>query len=365
MKKIITTITALLLTLSASSCGINQADKIQNHVTGIELNKSSITLCADKPDTVSLEAAVTPANADEKTVEWSSSDESVAHVDGRGNVYPCGRGTAEIIAKTTDGGFEAKCTADVTVSEQRSKDIPEAYTNYDTTLYDFVMLQMTVKPVLYDTKSGKNGESKEINPPDEEVEGFANPENFLTGYNKNQFLVLNEENGIDAETLDEYLNGKGVLSGRGEQFKKAAKDNNISEVFLVLFACVKTQNGTTEAANGIELNGQTVYNLFGIDSDNNTEAKFAANEDWTSVDKAIEDGAKWLSDNYLNNPRHIQNTLYKMRWNIETPGANQYTTDVQWADNIARAIAPMLDAFPSASWRYDIPVFEQGKAVAG
>lgn len=367
MKKITIIITVLLLTLSVSACGTNETDKIETHVTGIELNQSHITLCADAPDTVWLEAVVLPTDADVRTVEWTSSDESIAHVDTEGNVYPCGRGSAEILAKTTDG-LEAKCVIDVTVSEERTDSIPTEYTDYDTTLYDFVMLQMTVKPVLYDTKSGEYGEKKALNPPDEEVEGFANPENFLTGYSKNQFLVLNEENGIDAETLNKYLSGKGVLSGKGELFKKAAQDNNISEVFLVLFACAETQNGVSELANGEEISGETVYNFFGIatqDSDEKNGARFAYGQDWTSVEKAIEGGAKWLSENYLNNPRHIQNTLYKMRWNPETPGANQYTTDVQWADNMAKTIAPMLDAFPRAAWRYDIPVFEAGKAVAG
>lgn len=368
LKRLVIILSALVLALSVSSCTSNSDEKIEVHVEGVELSKNEITLCADTPDTAELAAAVFPQNADIKDITWSSGNESIAHVDADGNVYPCGVGTAEIIARTADGDLEAKCAVTVTASQIRTDSIPTDYTDYDITLYDFVMLQMTVGPVLYDTKGGKDGEVKELNPPDEEVEGFANPENFLTGYGKNQFLVLNEENGIDAETLNKYLNGKGALSGKGKIFKKAAQDNNISEVFLTLMACVRTQNGSTELASGTEIKGETVYNLFGIGtqgSDDKSGARFAFEQGWTSIDKAIEDGAKWLSENYLNNPRHIQNTLYKMRWNPETPGANQYTADVQWADNVAHAIAPMLDAFPKAQWRYDIPVFEAGRAVAG
>lgn len=368
MKRLVIILSALVLALSVSSCTGNSDENIKAHVEGVELSENEITLCADIPDTAELTAAVFPQNADIKDIIWSSGNESIAHVDADGNVYPCGVGSAEIIARTADGDFEAKCAVTVTTSQIRTDAIPTDYSEYDITLYDFVMLQMTVGPVLYDTKCGKDGEVKELNPPDEEVEGFANPENFLTGYDKSQFLVLNEENGIDAETLNKYLNGKGALSGKGEIFKKAAQDNGISEVFLTLMACVRTQNGTTELANGVVIKGETVYNPFGIGTqgtDDTSGTRFASEQGWTSPQKAIEGGARWLSENYLNNPRHIQNTLYKMRWNPETPGANQYTADVQWADNMAHAIAPMLGAFPSAQWRYDIPVFEVGRAVAG
>ena len=67
----------------------------------------------DEPKT--LTATVTPANASDKTVTWSSSNESVATVDQNGNVTAVGKGTAIITCTTNDGGFTADCTVTVTL----------------------------------------------------------------------------------------------------------------------------------------------------------------------------------------------------------------------------------------------------------
>ncbi len=61
----------------------------------------------------SLSATVTPEDATDKTITWSSSDEKVATVDG-GKVTGV-EGTATITATTKSGDKTATCT--VTVSE--------------------------------------------------------------------------------------------------------------------------------------------------------------------------------------------------------------------------------------------------------
>lgn len=81
-------------------------------VTGITLDKTSLTLTGD--ESAQLTAAVQPANASSKTVVWSSSDPSVAEVDGEGKVTARAPGTAVITATTRDGGFAASCTVTVT-----------------------------------------------------------------------------------------------------------------------------------------------------------------------------------------------------------------------------------------------------------
>jgi len=81
-------------------------------VTGITLNKTSITVSPGKA--TYLTATLAPANCTIKTIEWSSSDPSVATVvDGR--VEGIALGTAVITAKAVDGGLTAQCT--VTVKE--------------------------------------------------------------------------------------------------------------------------------------------------------------------------------------------------------------------------------------------------------
>lgn len=60
-----------------------------------------------------LVATVTPGNADDKTVTWTSSAEAVATVSN-GVVTAVSAGSADITVTTTDGNFTAKCTYTVT-----------------------------------------------------------------------------------------------------------------------------------------------------------------------------------------------------------------------------------------------------------
>ena len=73
-------------------------------VTGITLNASSGEV--EKDGTVTLTATVSPANASNKTVLWTSSAPNVASVVN-GVVTALSVGTADIVATTEDGGFTA------------------------------------------------------------------------------------------------------------------------------------------------------------------------------------------------------------------------------------------------------------------
>ena len=81
-------------------------------VTGITLDQEAIQLKAGK--TKQLTATVTPDNATNKTVAWSSSDESVATVSEDGTVTAVAEGTATITA-TANGGENITATCVVTV----------------------------------------------------------------------------------------------------------------------------------------------------------------------------------------------------------------------------------------------------------
>lgn len=61
-----------------------------------------------------LTAEVSPESAPDKSLTWASSDESVATVDGEGNVTAVSTGTAVITATATDGsGVSGTCTVRV------------------------------------------------------------------------------------------------------------------------------------------------------------------------------------------------------------------------------------------------------------
>ena len=77
-------------------------------VAGFSLDKIELILPID--ETKSLTATVSPADATNKEVIWSSSHEEVATVDENGNVTAVSPGTATITVTTADGGFTAEAT---------------------------------------------------------------------------------------------------------------------------------------------------------------------------------------------------------------------------------------------------------------
>lgn len=81
------------------------------HVTGITLNKTDETM--DIGHYLTLSASVTPADADNKAVSWSTDNAAVATVDNDGKVTSQGAGTAYITATTADGGLTASCKVSV------------------------------------------------------------------------------------------------------------------------------------------------------------------------------------------------------------------------------------------------------------
>ena len=78
----------------------------------ITLSQSSATLHEGK--SLTLGATVSPDDADDKTMTWSSSDESIATVDGEGKVTAIVVGNATITATAKDGsGVTASCEVTV------------------------------------------------------------------------------------------------------------------------------------------------------------------------------------------------------------------------------------------------------------
>ena len=79
-------------------------------VESVSLNKSEMTLTEGKSET--LAATVTPENAENKSITWSSNNEAVATVDANGTVTAKSAGTAVITATSTNGK-SAGCTVTV------------------------------------------------------------------------------------------------------------------------------------------------------------------------------------------------------------------------------------------------------------
>ena len=76
-------------------------------VTGVSLNKSSLTLLVGGKEV--LTATVAPHNATNRNVTWSSSNEAVASVDDKGEVTAYKAGETTVTVTTVDGSKTATC----------------------------------------------------------------------------------------------------------------------------------------------------------------------------------------------------------------------------------------------------------------
>ena len=80
---------------------------VEYAVESVSLNTTNIVL--DEGAEYQLIATVSPDNAYDKSVQWTSSDTNVATVDANGKVTAVAPGDATITATTTDGGMTATC----------------------------------------------------------------------------------------------------------------------------------------------------------------------------------------------------------------------------------------------------------------
>ena len=111
---------ALAVMFGTVSCSDDDEKEGTIAVSAVAVNP---TTAAVKPGaTVTLSATVTPEDATDKTITWSSSDEKVATVDG-GKVTGVAEGTATITATTKSGDKTATCT--VTVSDDAAEVIED------------------------------------------------------------------------------------------------------------------------------------------------------------------------------------------------------------------------------------------------
>jgi Bacterial surface proteins containing Ig-like domains len=104
---------ALCFSLAFLACNglLSQSTSTQIAVESVSLDKASISLVAG--ETAQLIATVSPANATNQNLDWSSSDQSIATVDSSGKVSGVAAGAATVTAMTKDGGKTASCAVSV------------------------------------------------------------------------------------------------------------------------------------------------------------------------------------------------------------------------------------------------------------
>ena len=241
-----------------------------------------------------------------------------------------------------------------------TKKVTSGSTSYNMTLNQFVNMQMKVNPQT--DKGGKGWRTATKS----EVLYYLNPANFLGSLkDKLQFADLSQSSNVSASEVNQkILAGNGVLAGKASSFINASKTYGVNEIYLISHAKLETGNGTSTLATGVKYNGKTVYNVYGIgavDSNPiNGGAKFAYEQGWTTVDKAIVGGAKFVGQNYVNAG---QSTLYQMRWNPAAAAnygyaSHQYASDIGWAAKQTSTMNSLYGLLTSYNIKLNIPKFK-------
>lgn len=164
-----------------ASCSVTVAAKTIS-VTGVKVVPNTLTLETGK--TSYLSAVVSPDDATNKRVTWTSSNKSVATVSSSGTVTAVSAGTATIKATTQDGNYQASCSVTVPASASFSGLTLEAI-NAGTVTIDTDPMNLTIEY----SKDGANWTKKTGN--QIYIELGAGEKVFLRGDNSTYAKTIN------------------------------------------------------------------------------------------------------------------------------------------------------------------------------
>ena len=161
---------------------------------------------------------------------------------------------------------------------------------------------------------------------DKAIEYKMDPRNILNEENIFQFKELNYvENaqtieGLEKITEGTFLEGNSICNSIIEAGKKA----NLDPYFIASRLIQEQGREGTTLSKGYEYNGAIVYNPFNINAIGNSSneiienaAKYAYENGWDSLEKAIVNGIDYMKQGYINVG---QNTLYLQKFDVVKVG---------------------------------------------
>ena len=235
------------------------------HVTGISISKPQLELAPKETETLTV--TVQPANATDKSVSWSSSDEKIAKVSSSGLVTAVADGSATITATTTDGSYKAVCAVKVV-----------SYSITFTQAPDNCILGETV---TYKVKTtGPEGKKDNI----QWKVSSQHPEVLRLGNQPDKFSIEMKAVGVGTATVTAGINNFNVAVST-----KCTVKGNVTGVKITY---QKDDNMTSEGVVHISV-GETTYRLKAT-----CEGYSAGKINWKSDDKSVVE----VMENGLLNP---------------------------------------------------------------
>lgn len=161
-------------------------------VTGVSVSPTTVSLNLNQ--TAQLQAAISPSNATNKNLSWSSSNTAVASVNASGLVTGLAEGSATITVTTEDGGYTA--SSQVTVTTDTT---PDEYT-LSTSINGQGSIQLSPAGGVYDantevTLTAVPGAGYIFTGWSGDLSGTANPATLIITANKTVTATFEEESG--------------------------------------------------------------------------------------------------------------------------------------------------------------------------
>ena len=183
--------------------------------------------------------------------------------------------------------------------------------------------------------SGKQTEPGWYSAKKEVIAYYLDPRNFLNEDRIYMFEDLSYQSDYQTKEVVNKIISPTKLPNYGftaKVFMNAGKKNNISPVFLAVRVRQET-GGNSGSVNGSKSGGTVVYNPFNIHAYGSDPVAqglaYAKKMGWTTPTKAVNGGAAFLADGYINNN---QNTIYFQKFNVANGaskvGTHQYMANV-------------------------------------
>ena len=197
-------------------------------VEGISLNITTATIAEGQ--SLQLEATVSPEFANNKAIEWSSSNEAVATVSKEGKVTAISKGTTIITANSTDGS-QVSASCDVNVVKLVSG-IVLSETEMTLNEGESVALIASVTPELADNKA-------------------------VTWTSSNESVATVDEDGV----ITAHIQGNAIITA------KSTDGSNISASCAVTVVKLVTSIYIGNTIVGMAIGDQTTITAYAIPSD--------------------------------------------------------------------------------------------------
>jgi len=127
-----------------TSCGGDDTKEKEIAVSGVSVSPTTLSL--SEGEKARLSANVTPADASDKTVSWTSSNESVASVGTGGEVTGVKAGNATITVTTKSGNKKATCAVTVNANKVAVESVSLSESELSLTEGETESLSATLKP---------------------------------------------------------------------------------------------------------------------------------------------------------------------------------------------------------------------------